>query len=96
MAWSRPDDVVGAFAPYAVTVEVVPGSFGWYFDSLEDWRTGAERVAPPLVELLQQLDESQTAELRSVIERAAQPYLRNVGRGILIEQAYTCVVARKL
>jgi SAM-dependent methyltransferase len=96
MDWSSPDEVVSAFAPHAVTVEVVPGSFGWYFDSFDDWRTRAERVAPPLVALLQRLDEAQAAELRSVIERAARPYLRPIARGIVIEQAYTSVVARKL
>ncbi len=55
----------------------------------------AERVAPPLVALCESLPAQRYQEVCNSVRDAGLPFARPLANGVIIEQPYMIVVARK-
>ena len=93
--WGDAAQVQEVFVPHAATMDVRHRRVGWCFDSLDDWLDRAEQVAPPLVALRKVLDDGHFDELRWVVREAAEPFVTRTRHGVLLDQRYVIVVARK-
>jgi len=93
--WGDADQLQELFVPHAATIDVLHGHLGWCFDSLDDRLERAEQIAPPLVALREELDDGHFNEVRWAVREAAEPFVTRTRHGVLLDQRYVIVVARK-